>query len=386
MSFTRKNILALSLMIWFILAGPSLPPGFLPQVPDKDLLWASEYYTLPAYEKRHPEQATRAKAFSRKVSLKGMPVSKSTHDKKVSIAVIYPAMQASDYWRRSIAAFKARMDEIRLNYEITEFFTKPAVDYRIQEQMIRKSLEMNPDYLIFTLDIGRHKRIIQRIITRQSPKVILQNITTPLRAWEGKQPFLYVGFDHILGTRKIARYFLEKTDGKGNYALLYFSRGYVSVMRGDSFSDSLKNYPDLHQVAAYYTDGNRERARLSTLDILTTSPDINFIYACATDVALGAIDALKQTPGTDHIMVNGWGGGSNELSAIMAGDMDVTVMRINDDNGVAMAEAIRLDIEGRAHEVPQVFSGKFALVEKGIQPKRLFELKQSAFRYSGMNP
>jgi autoinducer 2-binding protein LuxP len=376
MPHISTKIIFLSLMIWFILTGLSVP----------NQSWASEYFTLPEYEQLHPEQIPKAKAFSRMVSLKGAPLSKTAQGKKpVSISVIYPGMQASDYWRRSIAAFKARMDEIRLNYEITEFFTKPAVDYRIQEQMIRKSLEMNPDYLIFTLDIGRHKRIIQRIITRQSPKVILQNITTPLRAWEGKQPFLYVGFDHILGTRKIADYFLEKTKGRGSYGLLYFSRGYVSVMRGDSFSESLKNFPDLRQAAAYYTDGNRERARNASLDILKTFPDIDFLYACSTDVALGAIDALKQTPGTDHILVNGWGGGSSELDAVMAGEMDVTVMRINDDNGVAMAEAIRLDVEGRAHEVPQIFSGEFALVKKGIQPKRIFELKQTAFRYSGMD-
>ncbi|MCG8636131.1 MAG: substrate-binding domain-containing protein [Desulfobacterales bacterium] len=357
MPCTSIKIIVFSLMAWLIIGVFSV----------RDQGRASEYFTLPEYEQRHPEQVPKAKAFSRMVSLKGVPLPE-TDRKPVSIAVIYPGMQASDYWHRSIAAFKARMDEIRLNYEISEFFTKPAVDYRIQEQMIRKSLDMNPDYLIFTLDIQRHKRIIQRIITRRSPKVILQNITTPLRAWEGKQPFLYVGFDHILGTRKIARYFLEKTEGRGSYGLLYFSRGYVSVMRGDSFSESLKDYPDLRQAAAYYTDGNRDRARNASLEILNTFPDIDFLYACSTDVALGAIDALKQTPGTDHIMVNGWGGGSGELEAVMAGDMDVTVMRINDDNGVAMAEAVRLDTEGRADEVPQVFSGEFALVEKASSP------------------
>ena len=61
-------------------------------------------------------------------------------------------------------------------------------------------------------------------------------------------------------------------------------------------------------------------------------------------------------------------------------------MRINDDNGVAMAEAIRLDLEGRSGEVPQIYSGQFALVEKDITRQDLHRLKQSAFRYSGMEP
>ncbi|MCG8618309.1 MAG: substrate-binding domain-containing protein, partial [Desulfobacterales bacterium] len=150
--------------------------------------------------------------------------------------------------------------------------------------------------------------------------------------------------------------------------------------------DSLRHHPGLKQAAAYYTDGNRDKSRLAVLDILKTDPDIRFIYACATDVALGAIDALKQSPGTGHILVNGWGGGSTELKAILAGEMDVTVMRINDDNGVAMAEAIRLDLENRSDEVPQIYSGEFALVEKGIKPAALDRLKQTAFRYSGVTP
>ncbi|MCG8688357.1 MAG: substrate-binding domain-containing protein [Desulfobacterales bacterium] len=349
-------------------------------------VWASDYFTIIEYEKRHPGQKTIGDTFAQIVKQKGTPVSSSVRQKQTTIVVIYPGQQVSDYWRRSIAAFKARMDEIGLNYKIKEFFTKPAVDYRIQEQNIRESLEMEPDYLIFTLDIQRHKRIIQRIITRKSPKLILQNITTPLKTWEGKQPFLYVGFDHITGTRKLARYYLNKTSGSGSYALLYFSKGYVSAMRGDSFIESLEDYPDIKQVAAYYTDGSREKAKLAALDVLKTDPDIRFIYSCSTDVALGAIDALRQTTGTDHILVNGWGGGSTELDAIIAGDMDVTVMRINDDNGVAMAEAIRLDIEGKGDQVPQIFSGEFALIQKGIRPEELSKLKQTAFRYSGVTP
>ncbi|MCG8619039.1 MAG: substrate-binding domain-containing protein, partial [Desulfobacterales bacterium] len=290
---------------------------------------ASEYYTIAQYEQLHPEQEALRNAFSEMVSKQGARVTRAAGEKQIRIAVIYPGQQVSDYWRRSIVAFKARMDEIGLNYSINEFFTKPAVDYRVQEQMIRKSLDLNPDYLIFTLDIKRHQRLIQRIINRSSTKVILQNITTPLKAWEGNQPFLYVGFDHVTGTRKLAGYYLEKTKGQGSYALLYFSRGYVSAMRGDSFMDSLRHHPGLKQAAAYYTDGNRDKSRLAVLDILKTEPDIRFIYACATDVALGAIDALKQSPGTGHIMINGWGGGSTELEAILAGEMDVTVMRIN---------------------------------------------------------
>jgi autoinducer 2-binding protein LuxP len=76
------------------------------------------------------------------------------------------------------------MDEIGIRYELSEYFSKPAVDYRIQERQMRTALNKNPDYLVFTLDARSHRRLIERIITRRRPKLILQNITTPLRAWE----------------------------------------------------------------------------------------------------------------------------------------------------------------------------------------------------------
>jgi autoinducer 2-binding protein LuxP len=100
---------------------------------------------------------------------------------------------------------------------------------------------------------------------------------------------------------------------------------------------------------------------------------------------MGAIDALQQTGKNGDILVNGWGGGSSELGAIEKEMMDVTVMRMNDDNGVAMAEAIRLGLENRLDELPPVYTGDFVIVEKGISTAELNRLKAHAFRYSGID-
>ena len=59
-------------------------------------------------------------------------------------------------------------------------------------------------------------------------------------------------------------------------------------------------------------------------------------------------------------------------------------MRMNDDNGVAMAETIRLEILGRKDEVATIFSGEFGLVSKEVSMEELSFLKKKAFRYSGV--
>jgi autoinducer 2-binding periplasmic protein LuxP len=346
---------------------------------------ASEYITVQEFNAIHPEQVGTGKIFSELVKAKGASIQKGVQKKSVKIAFIYPGEQASDYWRRSITSFKARMDEIRIQFDMMEYFSKPVVDYREQEKQIKKALDRMPDYLVFTLDINKHKRILERIVTERKPKIILQNITTPLKSWEGKQPFLYVGFDHTIGARLIAQYYIRKTYGTGQYAVLFFSQGYVSTMRGNTFIEYLEINSNLQLVSSYYTDGNREKSKHATTEILNEFPDIKFIYACSTDVALGAIDSLKEKGVQHRVMVNGWGGGSKELEMIESRNMDITVMRMNDDNGVAMAEAIKYDIEGRGNDVPTIYSGNFVLVEKGINQNNLNKLKKRAFRYSGMN-
>ncbi|BBD09377.1 substrate-binding domain-containing protein [Desulfovibrio ferrophilus] len=341
----------------------------------------SPYMTVNEFLDLHPEQMRVMDEFQQLVAAPGTAIHHSVQQQPVKIAFVYPGLQVSDYWMRSLKSFRNRMDEVGIKYQLSEYFSKPVVDTRLQQMQLKEALKSDPDYLVFTLDAMQHRHLLSRLITKGRPKIILQNITTPLRMWEGKQPFLYVGFDHIIGSRILADYFLSKTHN-GQYGLLFFGPGYVSDMRGKTFARFMEQGQGPSLAAAYFTDGNQEKARKATLAILEEH-DIAFLYACSTSVALGAIDALRETGKTDQVMINGWGGGSAELEAILAGELDVTVMRMNDDNGVAMAEAIRLDAEGKPELVPTIYSGDFVLVEKGISPLDIEQLKARAFRYSG---
>ncbi len=346
--------------------------------------FSSEYYTLHEFYNEHPQLQTVGGVFQSIVLATGSPVEKGRQKHPVKIAFVYPGQQESDYWRRSILSFTRRMDEIGLEYEISEYFTKANIELRKQEKQLQLALSEDPDYLVYTLNVMRHRRVIERILTKGRPKLILQNITTPLKDWEGIQPFFYVGFDHRVGTvEHLAPKMLEHTDGKGDYAVLFFDQGYISTMRGDSMIQYLEEHSDLNLVASYYTNGQRDKAKVAALEIIREH-NVKFIYACSTDIALGVIDALQETGKTEEIGVNGWGGGSNELVAIQQGLMDFTVMRMNDDNGVAMAEAIRFDVLGQGTRVPTVYSGSFEIVDKKTEAERVNALKKRAFRYSGV--
>lgn len=345
-------------------------------------LASSEYLRIGDYLERHPEQQALMADFSTRVQAEPMPLA-SPPRRQVRIAVVYPGIQASDYWRRSLASFEARLRDLRIPYELKTFLSRPTVDVDLQAKQLATALQWQPDYLVFTLDAVPHRRMIERVLALGNPRLILQNITTPLADWESNPPFMHVGFDHAQGTRLIADWMLERAGHEGKYLMLYFSPGYISRMRGGTFAARAAEHPGVEEVAAYYTDGDPDMAYRATLRTLEAHPDLEMIFANSTDVALGALRALRETDRLD-VLLNGWGGGPAEIEALTDGGLDVTAMRINDDNGVAMAEAIRLALAGQADRVPDIFAGDIALITRDTPPGQIDRFEARAFRLSGL--
>jgi hypothetical protein len=64
------------------------------------------------------------------------------------------------------------------------------------------------------------------------------------------------------------------------------------------------------------------------------------------------------------------GGGSRELDMLKNKKLEVTVMRMNDDSAIAMAEAIKLDLGKKYNLLPQIYSGQFILINKKTSSKQ----------------
>ncbi|MCP4687930.1 MAG: substrate-binding domain-containing protein [Desulfobacterales bacterium] len=332
------------------------------------------------------ERARIIRNFNEIVQAKGRRVKEGVQKRPVRISFATPLKQVSDYWRRSIDSFKGRMDEIGLSYEIKEFSTKVDENRKLKE-CVQSALKTDPDYLVLTPNARGDKTIISRLLSRGRPALIVQNVTIPEEEWRENPPFIYVGFDHPTGAELLAKEYIARFRDEKDvaYAMLYHVRGnQVSKLRGDTFNQIISERTDFKLVAEYYTGGVRDKSLAAALKVLDAHPDIKFIHSCSTDVSFGVLDALKARGLAGKVLVNGWGGGASELQSILAGDLGFTVMRMNDDNGVAMAEAIRLDLEGKAREKPAVFSGEMVIVRRGVGEKELAALKQRAFRYSGV--
>lgn len=351
--------------------------------------WYAKYFIiifLLSWIPLHNAYAQTSTNFKGIVQQEGQVALEISQGKPVKIAFTTPLKQVSDYWRRSIDSFKARMDEIGLKYEINEFSTK-VYDNRKLRECVQLAMKTEPDYLVLTPNDPGDEIVISRLLSRQDTEIIIQNMTIPNNSWKENPPMMYVGFDHTVGTTIIAEEYISRLKGKESvkYAMLYHLQdNQVSQFRGDFFNQIIQEKTDFNLVSEHYTDGNRNKAFEDTLKILEDHPDIDFIHACSTDIAFGVLDALKEKKQHNNVLVNGWGGGANELESIVNGGLHFTVMRMNDDNGVAMAEAIRMDLGAKPLQKPIIYSGDMTIVRQGMSKEQIMKFKKRAFRYSGL--
>ncbi|GAD79607.1 substrate-binding domain-containing protein [Vibrio ezurae] len=337
-----------------------------------------DYWEYDVYLEKHPTQKVLTQEMFQRIYQAPVPLT-IRQQKPVTIDIVYPGTQLSDYWWRNIKALELRLTELGVDYRLRKYSSRPNMDYRRETESLQAVLKNPPDYLIFTVDTSRHKKFAENILNSGGKtKLILINITTPIKHWKAQQPLLYVGFDHVVGTRLLAKQYQKLFPEEANFGLMYFSPGYISEARGDTFIKTMKTFGDYTLKSAYFTNANRESAYTATLSMMEKEQNLDFIYASSTDVALGVSQALEKLDRRD-VMVNGWGGGS-EIQAVQEGEIDFTVVRMTDDTGIAMAEAIKLDLQNEP--VPQVFSGDYEILTKDDDIEKVDALKRRAFRYS----
>lgn len=157
-SFAGGGVLALVVALFIAGILSSAVPAAA-QVRDSNICWSVEEYL-----EENPWQAPVMNRFSSLVRAAAVPLT-FEQDRPLEIWILYPGLQESDYWRRSVDAFKGRMDEIGISYNILTHFTRPGEDeLKTQSRIIELALQEQPDFLVFTLDAMRHRGLIGRVV------------------------------------------------------------------------------------------------------------------------------------------------------------------------------------------------------------------------------
>lgn len=138
----------------------------------------------------------------------------------------------------------------------------------------------------------------------------------------------FIGSNFYRQGEVAAQELAELTDEEANIAVLEGVPGAsVTLDRTQGFVDALEEYPNMEIVASQTANFLRADGQQVMEQLIQSNPDIDAVYAENDEMALGAIQALKDAglnPGED-VKVIAIDGTAGAVQAIINGDMNVDI-------------------------------------------------------------
>jgi len=338
------------------------------------------FFLLPEFHAYAPEEADKLAEFLKVVQSPGVPLAVELEE-PVKIAIMFPSLETSDAWARLNIAMTKRLEEMKVPFEVTELMIRPDEHGR-QATQIEQVLASDVDYVVIgPSEYQAQKANLGRLA--QAVPTLVMNVVNPFVDLVGtdRMPLTHVGFDHSVGAKVLCDWIINETGGEGTFALMRYLPGLVDDQRSNVFRDCVLENSNMTLVDEFEAQGDREKAFTGANAILSKHPDVAMLHAASTAVALGTLAAAEERGVIDDVIVNGWGGGGDELKSIIDGGLKVAAFRVNDDWGVSVAEAIKAHIEGK--DIPLVIAATIKAVDYRMSPEDIKAETDYAFRYSG---
>jgi ribose transport system substrate-binding protein len=148
----------------------------------------------------------------------------------------------------------------------------------------------------------------------------------------------------------VGKYIQTEMSGKANIGIVGALNSFIQNQRKDNFIASVRKLPGV--TIGNTVDGQnvQERALAAAENLVTSSPDINVIYATGEPALIGAIAALESQGATKRIKLFGWDLSKQALKALDDRFLIGVVQQNPYQEGVAAIDAlIKLS---RNEEVP----------------------------------
>ncbi|MGP1588281.1 MAG: sugar ABC transporter substrate-binding protein [Oribacterium sp.] len=161
----------------------------------------------------------------------------------------------------------------------------------------------------------------------------------------------FVGLENFTQGNHVMKTLCEGLNGKGKVFIIEGTPGaQTSIDRVAGAKAALSEYPDI--VIAAQQSGSYKRA--SAMDVvqnlLQTSPDVNAIYCCNDEMALGAVEAVDAAGKTGQVLIGGADGNADAIQAILDGKMYATAEANAHDQGYYGVDAAVKILKGEKAE------------------------------------
>ena len=98
-------------------------------------------------------------------------------------------------------------------------------------------------------------------------------------------------------------------------------------VRSDGYHSVINQYADLKSVGKEIANWDRQEGQQKMEALLSKNPDVKGVIAGNDEMALGAINALKEAKKLDQVKVLGFDGNQDAVNAVKSGTMVATVLQ-----------------------------------------------------------
>ncbi|MBC8093021.1 MAG: D-ribose ABC transporter substrate-binding protein [Pseudonocardia sp.] len=138
-----------------------------------------------------------------------------------------------------------------------------------------------------------------------------------------------------------AEAFAEAMGGTGEYVELFGNpTDNNAQVRSDGYAEVLSQYPDMVNLQTETANWDRAEGKAKMEILLSAHPNLKGVVAGNDEMALGAIQALKDAGKLAQVKVLGFDGNQDAVDAVLAGEMVATVLQpIVEGTKAAVAQA-----------------------------------------------
>ncbi|GGD88677.1 D-ribose ABC transporter substrate-binding protein [Microbacterium murale] len=97
--------------------------------------------------------------------------------------------------------------------------------------------------------------------------------------------------------------------------------------RSNGFQTVISQYPELVEVGEEVADWDRTKGHDKMQSLLQSNPSLTGVMSGNDEMALGAVAALKEAGKLEGVVVGGFDGAPDAVSAVIAGEMAYTVLQ-----------------------------------------------------------
>ena len=239
------------------------------------------------------------------------------------------------------------------------------IDVEKQMQIIENLIQRQVDAICLVPTVS--KEIIPAIVKANQaniPVLILDNkVNEEALAQAGGHIASYIGSDNVEGGRIAGRYLAERLNGEGKVAILEGIPGQeAGDQRLSGFLEAIKESKGIEIVASQTANYEMDQGFNVFQNILQSHPEVEALFSCNDNMALGAIEAIVAADRTGDVMVVGFDAIAEAREAIRKGSMEGSLAQYPAEIGRLGVEYAYQFLNGE--EIPAYVPTKIELITK----------------------